>query len=146
MVEDKRADGQLDECDLTMRDLRVIQELFVRTLCGTLHARIEYPGSPANMPAAAPANTPALTLVAADPEEAILENLTLNESSGLDTSSISPGSGITPIALSRLPNLSETDSSHGDSNTESAFRQDDANEQSLLGTRARRRRKPSDGS
>lgn len=44
IVEDKRADGQLDECNLTLRDLKVIQDIFTRTLSGTLHARIEYPG------------------------------------------------------------------------------------------------------
>ncbi len=44
IVEDKRADGQLDECDLTLRDLQIVQEVFARTLSGTLHARIEYPG------------------------------------------------------------------------------------------------------
>ncbi|MBV9849332.1 MAG: HDIG domain-containing protein [Armatimonadetes bacterium] len=37
------ADGQLDECDLTLRDLRGIREAFLRLLTGMLHARIEYP-------------------------------------------------------------------------------------------------------
>ena len=37
------ADGQLDECDLTLRDLRGIREAFVRLLSGMLHTRIEYP-------------------------------------------------------------------------------------------------------
>ena len=54
IVEEKRADGQLDECDLTLRDLRAIQEIFVRTLSGTLHARIKYPE--AARKDAAPAN------------------------------------------------------------------------------------------
>ncbi len=43
MIEDKRADGQLDDCDLTLRDLKTIQDVFARTLSGTLHARIAYP-------------------------------------------------------------------------------------------------------
>lgn len=43
MIEDKRSDGQLDDCPLTLRDLKTIQEVFTRTLCATLHARIEYP-------------------------------------------------------------------------------------------------------
>jgi cyclic-di-AMP phosphodiesterase PgpH len=43
MIEDKRADGQLDDCPLTLRDLKTIQDVFTRTLCATLHARIEYP-------------------------------------------------------------------------------------------------------
>lgn len=44
MVEDKRVDGQLDECDLTLRDLKTIEEVFARTLSGTLHGRVRYPG------------------------------------------------------------------------------------------------------
>lgn len=52
MVEDKRSDGQLDDCDLTLRDLKKVQTVFVRTLAGTLHARIEYPGPPVAVPSA----------------------------------------------------------------------------------------------
>ncbi len=37
------ADGQLDECDLTLRDLRGIREAFLRLLTGMMHTRIEYP-------------------------------------------------------------------------------------------------------
>ncbi len=37
------ADGQLDECDLTLRDLRGIRDAFMRLLSGMLHSRIEYP-------------------------------------------------------------------------------------------------------
>ena len=37
------ADGQLDDCDLTQRDLRGIQSAFTRLLSGMLHSRIEYP-------------------------------------------------------------------------------------------------------
>jgi len=36
-------DGQLDECDLTLRDLQKISEGFVRTLIAIFHHRIEYP-------------------------------------------------------------------------------------------------------
>jgi hypothetical protein len=36
-------DGQLDECDLTLRDLRGIRNAFVHLLGGMLHNRIEYP-------------------------------------------------------------------------------------------------------
>jgi hypothetical protein len=43
LIEEKRADGQLDDSELTLRDLTRIQEVFTRTLTGTLHARIEYP-------------------------------------------------------------------------------------------------------
>ncbi len=36
-------DGQLDESDLTLNDLRVIEESFVRTLTTMYHGRIKYP-------------------------------------------------------------------------------------------------------
>lgn len=37
------ADGQLDECELTLSDLRGIRDAFIRLLSGMLHTRIEYP-------------------------------------------------------------------------------------------------------
>lgn len=37
-------DGQLDECDLTLRDLHLIAKSFVRVLTGMFHARVDYPG------------------------------------------------------------------------------------------------------
>jgi cyclic-di-AMP phosphodiesterase PgpH len=36
-------DGQLDECDLTLRDLQKISDAFVRTLIAIYHHRVEYP-------------------------------------------------------------------------------------------------------
>ena len=43
IVEDKIMDFQLDECDLTLRDIRSITDAFVRVLSGIYHTRIEYP-------------------------------------------------------------------------------------------------------
>jgi putative nucleotidyltransferase with HDIG domain len=43
IIDGQLADGQLDECDLTQRDLRGIREAFVRLLSGMLHSRIDYP-------------------------------------------------------------------------------------------------------
>lgn len=41
---DRRVDGgQLDECDLTLRDLGIIRQVFSSTLKGTFHPRIQYP-------------------------------------------------------------------------------------------------------
>ncbi|MBI2562692.1 MAG: HDIG domain-containing protein [candidate division NC10 bacterium] len=37
-------DGQLDECDLTLRDLHLIANNFVRILTGIFHHRVDYPG------------------------------------------------------------------------------------------------------
>jgi len=38
-------DGQLNECDLTLRDLHLIIESFVKILIGIYHQRVEYPDS-----------------------------------------------------------------------------------------------------
>ncbi|MFQ6019937.1 MAG: HD family phosphohydrolase, partial [Dehalococcoidia bacterium] len=43
VIAERVAEGQLDECDLTLRDLRVIASSFKSTLKGVYHARIEYP-------------------------------------------------------------------------------------------------------
>jgi putative nucleotidyltransferase with HDIG domain len=37
-------DGQLDECDLTLRDLERISQSFLRVLMGMHHHRVDYPG------------------------------------------------------------------------------------------------------
>jgi hypothetical protein len=36
-------DGQLDECELTLKDLHAIQKSFIAILIGIFHHRIEYP-------------------------------------------------------------------------------------------------------
>lgn len=38
------ADGQLDECDVTLKDLDLISKSLLKTLLGVYHHRIEYPG------------------------------------------------------------------------------------------------------
>jgi membrane-associated HD superfamily phosphohydrolase len=43
IVQEKLADGQLDECDLTLRDLNQISKAFVRVMAGIYHKRIAYP-------------------------------------------------------------------------------------------------------
>ena len=43
VMAERVAEGQLDDCDLTLRDLRVIGESFKATLRGVYHPRIEYP-------------------------------------------------------------------------------------------------------
>jgi putative nucleotidyltransferase with HDIG domain len=43
IIEERTADGQFDECDLTMRDLELIREAFVGQLLGMYHTRIAYP-------------------------------------------------------------------------------------------------------
>ncbi len=43
MVTARLADGQLDECDLTLRQVHAIEESLVKSLYGFYHARIAYP-------------------------------------------------------------------------------------------------------
>ena len=43
IVSSRLADGQLDDCDLTMKDLSKIRESFTKTVRSMLHSRIEYP-------------------------------------------------------------------------------------------------------
>ncbi len=39
-------DGQLDDCELTLKDLNIIAETFTRILTGIFHHRIDYPEAP----------------------------------------------------------------------------------------------------
>jgi membrane-associated HD superfamily phosphohydrolase len=43
MIQDKLADGQLEESDLTLRELKTIETVFIHILSGTMHGRIRYP-------------------------------------------------------------------------------------------------------
>lgn len=45
IIESRLADGQMDDCDLTFRDIGLIRSAFVRVLTSMLHTRIEYPGA-----------------------------------------------------------------------------------------------------
>lgn len=45
IINEKFIDGQLDECDLTLKDLHKIQESFVRNLLAIFHTRVSYPAS-----------------------------------------------------------------------------------------------------
>jgi len=52
VIAERVAEGQLDECDLTLRDLDQIRRAFISVLQGIFHPRIQYPAEP--LPAAAP--------------------------------------------------------------------------------------------
>lgn len=45
IIREKLHDGQLDECNLTLTDLTVIGDVFIRVLSSMFHSRIEYPES-----------------------------------------------------------------------------------------------------
>ncbi len=46
IISERIEDGQLDECDLTVRDIARIQEAFVSMLKGIYHPRVNYPDAP----------------------------------------------------------------------------------------------------
>ena len=43
IIKERLTDGQLDECDLTLKDLTKIKESFLQILVGIHHHRIKYP-------------------------------------------------------------------------------------------------------
>jgi membrane-associated HD superfamily phosphohydrolase len=59
LVEDmsrrRMEDGQLDECDLTMRDLERIKRSLIKSLLGIYHGRIAYPSATPAQSGASPA-------------------------------------------------------------------------------------------
>jgi len=45
IVKKRLDDGQLDNCDITMRELHVVEESLVKSLCAIYHSRIAYPST-----------------------------------------------------------------------------------------------------
>lgn len=45
LIRERLHDGQLDECNLTLKDLNIIGDVFTRVLSSMFHKRIEYPES-----------------------------------------------------------------------------------------------------
>ncbi len=43
IVMERLNDGQFDDCDITMREIRMVEESLVKTLCGIYHGRVAYP-------------------------------------------------------------------------------------------------------
>ncbi|WP_378953784.1 HD family phosphohydrolase [Pelosinus sp. sgz500959] len=43
LIRERLHDGQLDECNLTLKDLNIIGDVFIRVLSSMFHKRIEYP-------------------------------------------------------------------------------------------------------
>jgi len=80
MVNKIFSDGQLDECELTLKDLHEIAKSFNKTLSGIFHHRVEYP-------------EPAPKIVAARDRDVIAETKDGVSKKGKngDTDSVSPG-------------------------------------------------------
>ena len=52
MVTARLMDGQLDECELTLRQVHQIEESLIKSLCGIYHGRIAYPKTEDKTPSA----------------------------------------------------------------------------------------------
>jgi len=61
------SDGQLDECDLSLRELTKVRESITASLVSIYHARVDYPGF--NPPSLDPASKPPLPDASFDSEE-----------------------------------------------------------------------------
>jgi putative nucleotidyltransferase with HDIG domain len=48
IIKDRFLEGELDECPLTLRDLLIIKQSFLRTLVGIHHHRLKYPDDDAD--------------------------------------------------------------------------------------------------
>ena len=58
MVQRRLMDGQLDHCNLTLREVHAIETSLIKSLCGIYHARIAYPTPSGEKPAAAERPSP----------------------------------------------------------------------------------------
>jgi putative nucleotidyltransferase with HDIG domain len=52
MISRRLTDGQLDKCDLTLKQVHHIEESITKSLCSIYHARIAYPAPPGQKPSA----------------------------------------------------------------------------------------------
>jgi len=50
LIRERLADGQLDEADLTLRDLDKVATTFTQVLSGVFHSRVPYPGNERGLP------------------------------------------------------------------------------------------------
>jgi putative nucleotidyltransferase with HDIG domain len=43
IVADRLNDGQFDECDITLREIRLVEDSLIKSLCSIYHGRVAYP-------------------------------------------------------------------------------------------------------
>ncbi len=55
IISERLEDGQLNECDLTLREIELIRRTFVQILEGIYHPRVEYPSMPVKSVPSSPA-------------------------------------------------------------------------------------------
>jgi len=74
IVEERFKKGELDECPLTLRDLNLIKESFIRTLAGIFHGRTQYPEDPKTGSENTPAETTPNKIRARANRQALADN------------------------------------------------------------------------
>lgn len=58
LLDERRDDGQFDEADITLRELRIVRDTIVESLVGIYHPRIAYPAATTAAPDAGPDAAP----------------------------------------------------------------------------------------
>lgn len=58
IVMDRLNDGQFDDCDITLREIKKVEDSLVKSLCGIYHGRVAYPKAGQPGQALAPAEIP----------------------------------------------------------------------------------------
>ena len=69
ILTDRLADHQLDDSNLTLKELELIRQSFMETLRGAYHPRIQYPPTKRSAPEVAPAAAPPI----AEPQESVID-------------------------------------------------------------------------
>jgi len=64
IVKKRLEDGQFDECDITLRELHIVEESLTKSLCGFYHSRIAYPSQANYVPPTPPSQETTATKVA----------------------------------------------------------------------------------
>lgn len=109
IIDDRIRDNQLSECDLTLRDVETIRELFVEILNGIYHPRIVYPDKE---PAAVKEVEPIVMATSVDPSQQSLASLAslvvVAEPVGVavpasDTLGAADSGGDTALSISSFP-------------------------------------------
>jgi len=100
LIDERAADGELNECDLTFADVEIIREVFQQVLAGVHHPRVSYPESPAQH---ASTFAPATPAIAVTPQAASPANVENGESGAparpvLTEASVGNGASLHPPA------------------------------------------------
>jgi putative nucleotidyltransferase with HDIG domain len=124
IIDDRIKENQLSECDLTLRDIDDIRDLFVDILNGIYHPRISYPDketgpAPANQP---PVSQPETTVVATNIREIPVSLVKFEHNSGAADGGSTHLAEIVPFTALKVqdsPNeslLGKPDPTRGDKN------------------------------